>query len=208
MSAKGVGIAAYGGVFTPDKQLSYSKPVYLSPTGEPVVEQAFDQKMNAYNTARLSLYDPAEQTMFTVLFGGISQFAWDADNNCYVENARTGSKTQSSYLDGMQWSDQISIIRRSREQTSEIMEPAPLPAFVGAEGVFIPVETLPRASAGTEILDLTTLHGKRTLVGYIYGGIRAYPYRFPYNKTAQPYNSGTVPTKPNDLILKVYLQVP
>jgi len=206
ISPKGVGLAAYGGVFTPDTQLSYSKPVYLPPSGEPVVDSAFDQKMNAYNTARLLLYDPAEQTMFTVLFGGISQFAWDADNNCYVENARTGGKTQSSYLDGMEWSDQISVIRKGKQQTSEITQPTPLPGFVGTEGVFIPMETLSRASAGTEILDLMALRGKRTLVGYIYGGIRAYPYRFPYNKSSQPYNSGTVPTQPSDLILKVYLQ--
>jgi hypothetical protein len=32
------------------------------------------------------------------------------------------------------------------------------------------------------------------LVGYIYGGIHAFPYQFPYNKGAVPYNSGAVPT--------------
>jgi hypothetical protein len=207
MSPKGVGLAAYGGVFTPDTQLSYSKSVYLFPGGEPSVDSAFDQKMNAYNTARLSLYDSASQSMFTVLFGGISRYSWDSLASCFVENQRTGTKTQSNYMDGLQWSDQISIIQRVKETTSEFVEPDPLPGFIGTDAVFIPLPDLHRASPETDILDLPSLRGKRTLIGYLYGGIRAYPFRFPYDKTAQPHNSGTVPTKPSDLILSVYLTV-
>jgi hypothetical protein len=41
---------------------------------------------------------------------------------------------------------------------------------------------------------------------YIYGGIRAFPYQFPYNKTAAPYRAGTVPTRASELILKVYFE--
>ncbi|MGC2657451.1 MAG: hypothetical protein WA324_05710, partial [Bryobacteraceae bacterium] len=70
---------------------------------------------------------------------------------------------------------------------------------------FIPNPNLARAATGTDILDLDALESDAG-IGYIYGGIRAYPYRFPYNKTAQPYNSGGVPTKPSDMILKVYLR--
>jgi hypothetical protein len=106
-------------------------------------------------------------------------------------------------MDGLQWSDQISTVRRvmksGKETTDEAVQPVSLPGFVGTDALFIP-------ATGKEILDMDSLRGKRTFVGYIYGGIRAYPFQFPYNKTAPPYNSGTVPTKPSDLILKVYLE--
>jgi hypothetical protein len=206
ISPEGVGLAVYGGVFTPDTQLSYSKPVYLYPAKQPVVDSTFGQKMNAYNTAKLLLYDASRQTMFTVLLGGISRFVWDQAANCFVENPRTGSKTQNNYMDGLQWSDQISVIKRTDANTTESVQSASLPGFVGTEAVFIPAETVPRAEGDGDVLDLTQLRGKRTLVGYIFGGIRAYPFRFPYDKSAQPYNSGTVPTKPSDMVLKVYLE--
>jgi hypothetical protein len=211
LSPTGVGLAVYGGVFTPDTQLSYTKPVYLTAAGEPHIDASFDQKMNAYNCAKLLVYDPSAATMYTTFFGGISRYAWYAHAKVFMENARSGNKNQGNYLDGMQWSDQISTLRRvvaaEKAETSETVQDAPLGGFVGTDAVFIPIPQLARAAAGTDILDLTPLRGKRTLVGYIYGGIRASPFQFPYNKTAQQYNSGTVPTKPSDLILKVYLQV-
>ena len=52
------------------------------------------------------------------------------------------------------------------------------------------------------------LRGRKTFVGYIYGGIQASPYRFPYLKSSEPYNAGTVPTEPSGMILKVYVQAP
>jgi len=206
ISPKGAGLAVYGGVFTPDTQLSFSKPVYLFPPAQPFADVAFDQKMNAYNTAKLLLYDTSTQAMFTVLFGGISRFTWDQSTNGFVENPRTDSKTLNNYRDGLQWSDQISVISRTAANTIESVQSSSLPGYVGTEAVFIPAESVPRAEADGDVLDLTQLRGKRTLVGYIYGGIRAYPFRFPYDKSAQPYNSGTVPTKPSDMVLKVYLE--
>ncbi len=210
VAPEGVGLAAYGGVFTPDTQLSYSKPIYLLPNGQlPLVESTFDQKMNAYKCAKLLLYDRPTRTMYTTFFGGISRFAWDSVADKFIENIKVGDKTASNYLDGLQWSDQISTILRAatpdKKETSEFVQPGLVPGFVGTDAFFIPVDALTRASAGTDILDLGPLRGTRTLVGYIYGGIRAFPFRFPYTKTSLFYNAGTVPTKPNDLILKVYL---
>jgi hypothetical protein len=210
LSPQGLGLAAYGGVFTPDTQLNFSKPVYLFPASGPAVDGGFAQKMNAYSCPTLLLYDKAFATMYTTFFGGISRYSWEAGK--FVENARTGGKTEATYLDGMQWSDQISTVRRvmarGREETTEFVQRDPLPGWVGTGAVFIPLPEVLRAQSGTDILDLQALRGTNTLVGHIYGGIRAYPFRFPYNKTAAAYNAGTVPTQPSELILKVYLQVP
>jgi hypothetical protein len=205
-SATGLGFATYGGVFTPETQLAYSKPIYVAPGSRPHVESTFDQKMNAYSSAVLLMYSEAAKTMYTTFFGGISRFSWNPLEAAYQENPMVGGKTESKYLDGLQWSDQISTIQKSSTATIEIVQPQPLPAFLGTDAVFIPVADLPRAYRNTDILALDSIKEQKTFVGYIYGGIRAYPYQFPYTRTAPPYNSGGVPSKPSDMILKVYLE--
>jgi hypothetical protein len=151
------------------------------------------------------MYSEDAKTMYTTFFGGISRFSWDSVEGVYHENAMIGSKTDSKYLDGLQWSDQISTIQKSEAGTMEVVHPQPLPAFLGTDAVFIPLPDLPRAYRGTDILAFDSIKDARTFVGYIYGGIRAYPYEFPYLKTSPPHNSGAVPSKPSDMILKVYV---
>ena len=211
MSSKGVGFGAYGGVFTPETQLSYSKPIYLLPGHPPVVEQGFEQKMNTYNSAHLGMYSQKTDTMYTSFFGGISRYFWDAAAAAFTENPRVGNKASPNYLDGMQWSDQISTIRRTMtagaEETSEFVHAANLPAFIGTEAVFIPAPQMPAVHEASDILDLDSVHGEM-MIGYLYGGIRAFPYHFPYSRTSAPYSSGGVPSKPSELIVKVYLNVP
>ena len=65
-----------------------------------------------------------------------------------------------------------------------------------------------RAVSGGRLYDLRQFHGKRVLAGYLFGGIRAYPKQFPYTDEAPEYTSGNVPTKPSDVILKVYITAP
>ena len=207
LSPRGSGIAAYGGVFTPE-QLAWTKPVYLLSGGNPSVDLSFDQKMNGYACATMLLYDSANNAMYTTFFGGISRHYYDKAADGFVPHPKVGTRSDSVYLDGMQWSDQISTIRRTQNNTEEWVHSMPLPAFIGSDGVFVPTPDLPRAANSTDIIDIAELAGKRTLIGYLYGGIRASPYRFPYTRTAPAYNSGTVPTKASDLVLKVYLEVP
>jgi hypothetical protein len=210
LSPRGLGFAAYGGVFTPDTQLAYSKPVYLFAGSRPVIDSGFDQRMNAYACPVLLMYDGSLDTMYTTFFGGISRHAWDRSARTFVENPKRGSKSDAGYLDGLQWSDQISTIRKvmtdEENGTTEVVHAGLLPSFMGAGAVFIPAPALPRARTGTDILALESLDATRTFVGYLYGGIRAYPYRFPYRKTDPPYDSGAVSSKANDMILKVYVE--
>jgi hypothetical protein len=206
VSPTGVGFAIYGGVFTPETQLAYSRPIYLSSGSRPRVDSAFEQKMNAYSSAVLLMYSEVTKTMYTTFFGGISRFFWNPLEATYEQNPLVGGKTESKYLDGLQWSDQISTIAKSNTATTENVQPQPLPAFLGTDAVFIPASGLQRAYRNTEILALDSFKDQKIFLGYIYGGIRAFPYQFPYTKTAPPYNAGEVPTKPSDLILKVYME--
>src|SRR6185295_17155287 len=150
LSPAGLGFAAYGGVFTPETQLSYSKPVYVRPESRPSIDSAFDQKMNAYASAVLLMYNEAAKTMYTTFFGGISRFSWNPVENIYQENAIVGNKAESKYLDGLQWSDQVSTIQKDGTGTSEIVHSRPLPAFLGTDAVFIPVPELARAYPDTD----------------------------------------------------------
>jgi hypothetical protein len=208
--AGGDGLAVFGGVFTPDTQLSYSKPIYLLAGGKPMVERSFEQKMNAYVCSRLALYDKASNKMYTTLLGGISRYAWDDTTHEFRANPRVGTKTEPTYLDGLQWSDRIStlqtVIADGKMSTTEAIQPKALPVFVGTDAVFIPEQKLARAMPDTDIIDLNALPAGKTFVGYLYGGIQAFPFQFPYTRTAAPYNSGAVPSRPSELILKVYVQ--
>ena len=206
LSPAGLGFGVYGGVFTPDTQLSYSKPVYVSSASQPAIDGRFDQKMNAYTCAILLMYGDTARTMYTTFFGGIGRYTWDAGTREFVENRRTGSKSDAIYMDGLQWSDQISTIQNSEGESLETVQPHSLPGFIGSGSIFIPSSAVARARPGTDILALDALPmGGKVFVGYVYGGIRAYPYQFPYLKTSPPYNSGAVPSVTTDMILKVYV---
>ena len=202
-----LGAAAYGGVFTKE-QLAFSKPIYWSASKRPQV-QDFEQKMSAYSCARLLLFDRTSRTMHTTFFGGISRWAWNYKNARLELAPRVGAKTTAVYLDGMEWIDQISTLVRSPDDNYEVVHSANrMPAYVGTNAVFLPSTELQRIRPRVDVFDIEPLRGKRTLVGYIFGGIRAFPREFPYRDDSPLYNSGNVPTKANDLILAVYITVP
>jgi hypothetical protein len=211
----GIGLAAYGGVFTPKTQQQYTKPVYLFPGKAPVVDQEFEQKMNSYAAANLLLYDKQAGVMYTTIFGGISRYYWDPVTKQFCTFATEGDKFSVKYLDGMQWTDQVSTLVQKMNTASvaqgkpsdieEFVQPKALPGIMGSDGLFIPLRDAARLDPTTPVLDYTTMKGKRTLVGYIYGGIQAFPYQFPYTPGSRPYSAGTVPSKASEKILKVYV---
>src|SRR5579864_4286731 len=149
LSPKGLGLAVYGGVFTPETQLAYDKPIYLFENAKPLVDSNFQQKMNVYACPRLLIYDKVGETMYTTLFGGISRYSWNAAAGTFVEHSRAGSRVDAKYLDGLQWSDQISTIAKvvapGKEQTQEAVHTALLPGFVGSGAVFIPFPEIAHA---------------------------------------------------------------
>ncbi len=201
-----LGAALYGGVFTKD-QLNFSKPVYWDASARPHPD-SFEQKMSAYACATLKMFDPGSKTMYTTFFGGISRWTWDEQKGAFSEAPLVGDKTKPVYFDGMPWIDRISTLARRAQSSEEFVQPAKLGAFVGTNAAFIPVAGLKRIREDADVFDLATLPGKRTLIGYIYGGIRAFPKEFPYLDSSRSYSSGNIPTKPNDIILAVYVTVP
>jgi hypothetical protein len=206
---KTLGAGVYGGVFTKD-QLNFTHPIYFSPGGPPAVDTVFEQKMSAYACAKMSIFDPTAEKMYTTFFGGISRWTWNYQTSRFEQSPVQGDKTkESGYLDGMPWIDQISTLVRGTEGTTETVQPANrLPAYIGTNAAFLTAPGIAKFRPDTDILAMRQFRGKRILAGYIYGGIRAYPKQFPYTDEAPSYSSGNVPTKPSDLILKVYVSAP
>jgi hypothetical protein len=209
LPGNGLGAGVYGGVFTKD-QLNFTHPIYFSAKSAPAVDVSFEQKMSAYTCARMSMFDPAAERMYTTFFGGISRWTWNYRARQFEQAPLVGDKTkESGYLDGMPWIDHISTLVRGPQGTAEFVEAVHrLPAYVGANAAFLPAAGLAKVRPDADILDLRQFRGQRALAGYIYGGIRAFPKQFPYNDEAPAYSSGNVPTKPSNLILKVYVTAP
>jgi hypothetical protein len=171
-------------------------------------EDSFEQKMSAYTCAKFEMFDPDSKTMYTTFFGGISRWTWDEREKQFVAAPLVGDKTTTVYLDGMPWIDPISTLIRHGSETLEVVQDAELPGYVGTNGVFLPDPSLKRIREDADVYDVRPMRGRRSLIGYIYGGIRAFPKEFPYLEGSRSYSSGNVPTKPNDLILAVYITVP
>jgi hypothetical protein len=206
---KSLGAAAYGGVFTKD-QLSFTHPIFINAGSAPQIDDTFDQKMSAYTCAKLLLYDPESSGMYTTFFGGISRWRWNDAAGTFEQSPMMGDKTkQTDYLDGMPWINEISTLARHPGITFEFVQRNNrLPGYIGTNAAFLPAGGLKRVREDADIFDLRQFRGKRVFAGYLYGGIRAFPKQFPYTAEAQEYTSGNVPTKPSDMILKVYVTAP
>jgi hypothetical protein len=206
---KSLGAAAYGGVFTKD-QLNFTHPVWISAGSVPKVDDSFEQKMSAYSCATMLFYDPESSGMYTTFFGGISRWRWNDAQRQFVLAPVLGDKTKErDYLDGMPWINEISTLVRSHGKTVEfVQQDSRLPGYVGTNAAFLPAAGLKKIREDSDILDFRQFRGTRVFAGYIYGGIRAFPKQFPYTNESPEYTSGNVPTKPSDLILKVYVSAP
>jgi len=206
---KSLGAAAYGGVFTKE-QLSFTHPVFITAGAAPKPDETFEQKMSAYSCATMLFFDPDSSAMYTTFFGGISRWRWNDTARKFEQAPTLGDKTkQTDYLDGMPWINEISTLVRGSGKTFEVVQQdSRLPGYLGTNAAFMPVAGLKKIREDANIFDLRQFRGKRILAGYIYGGILASPKQFPYTDEAPEYTSGNVPTKPSDVILKVYVTAP
>jgi hypothetical protein len=99
----------------------------------------YEQKMSAYTCARVQMFDPESNTMYATFCGGISRWTWDAVKNSFTPAPLVGDKAKPVYFDGMPWIDQISTLARRGHESMEIVQPARLPGFIGANAAFLPV---------------------------------------------------------------------
>lgn len=150
-------LAFYGGVFQPDKDLPYRKPIYIS-TETIEVDQNYEQFMSQYTCPIVPIFDSATGTMYSVFFGGIS-----------LHHFKEGEGLVADSL--MPFIDEVSVLIRHADGTSEEILPGlEFGELLGTNAKFILSPDAPHFD--NKVLDFSELHD-RVLVGYIYGGIKA-----------------------------------
>jgi len=155
-----VGLSIYGGVFTYSGKHApastngtpFKHPIYTTYTSYRV--DSFAQFSNIYSAAFMSMYSGAANAMLTSFFGGLGDSVQNFSSANWTTNISTNMRSYAN----------------SGDVTTMIMNPNPLPGFIGAEGVFIPDTGVNFYNKDYKIIDYTKLTDGQT-VGRIYGGI-------------------------------------
>lgn len=173
------GAVVYGGVFKAGQVAGHTTPIDIlfasSVTGVRAQLSQFQQALSQYDCAQVTVFDAASQSSLTTLFGGISQYHYDAATASLVLD----QVDLAHGVDGLPFIDSIStIIHGPQGSYQQFIQPITLPALLGADAQFIPSAAL--ASAGqvyeNGVIKLSALTGT-TLVGHLYGGIESFvPY--------------------------------
>lgn len=152
------GLAAYSGVFQYDANLPWLSDVYMD--GSTYWEDTvLSHQFNNYTCPVLGLYDSTSEEMYTVLFGGISQFYFDADDSVLVEDLN------------VPFTADISCITRQPDgNATQQLLPIRFDELLGSNAVFIPSVDAPAYDNG--VLRLHHINGE-VFAGYIFGGINA-----------------------------------
>jgi hypothetical protein len=151
------GWSVYSGVFRKDFNLPYPWPINYDPTNGPQVDSSFTQKMNNYTCGLEPLYDSVRGTMYTILFGGESEYDYNPAN---------GQLTIDSLVPFV--ADISVLVHDTFGNWAQVPLQLQMPELQGSNMKFIPVTSVPAYS--NEVVKLRSLSG-RVLVGYLVGGI-------------------------------------
>ena len=153
-----LGLAAFGGVFKPDEDAAYLNPIYITENNIEI-DGAYDQKMSQYTCPVLPLFDETNQIQYYLFFGGISLHYLSEDGHTLIEDPL------------MPFIDEITaFVRYPGGSSEEFVLSEKFDELLGANAKFIPASAVP--AYGNGVVKYDELSG-RTLLGYIYGGIRA-----------------------------------
>jgi hypothetical protein len=201
-------LAAYGGVFKGGRMEGYLNPVFVLPGNNTVTLTVNNtvQSMSQYGTASIQLFDKKNALMYTTLFGGISQYYWNAATKSLKRDAVDIAKG----IDGLPFINSVSTLKMSTATDSgtqflhvgETFAPASMaPAcsgkaapYDGTDAAFV-MGSVPLATEGVIALNgITTA----STIGYIVGGIASTaPYPGPAScASATIYQVTLNPTKP------------
>jgi hypothetical protein len=153
------GFAAYSGVFRRDYNLPFLSPILFDEQGTPTVRLDFEQQFNHYTTAIVPIYDSVAQKMHTIFLAGTSL------------NYFNDTTQQVRYDSLVPFIDDITILSLWPDNSiHEHLMPVEMPSLIGTNAKFIFNKDVPHYD--NEVIKIRELTG-RTMVGYMYGGIRA-----------------------------------
>jgi len=119
------GFTMFSGVFN-SEDLPFLNTVDITGTGH-IVNNEFNQYLSQYHSAKLPIYDIANNTMHTVFFGGMSQYTMDNNGNLVQDDNVPFVKT-------------ISKVTRFSDGTMEESKLGiEMPSLLGSGSEFIPI---------------------------------------------------------------------
>ncbi len=150
------GFTAFSGVFQKGLNIPYFTTIDIKSSGATHVP-GFNQNLSQYHSAVVPLYDSVGNTMHNLFFGGMSMYKLDTVTSALITDSL------------VPFVSTISKVTRSAENTlAEYLLPIEMPALLGSNAHFIPLDSIAKYSNGVIKLNPIT---SRTLVGHIVGGI-------------------------------------
>ncbi|MEZ4956877.1 MAG: T9SS type A sorting domain-containing protein [Saprospiraceae bacterium] len=169
------GYTLFSGVFQINQDLPFLYPVDIK-EGSYAPVTSFNQYLSQYHSASVALFDPSENAMHNLFFGGMSQYYYNGDN--LVQD------------DMVPFVKTISRVSRAADGVlEEVRLAVEMPALLGAGAEFIPNENLEMAAP--EIIQLPSTISDSLFLGYIFGGIES-PQLNPFNFNNTGVTTATV----------------
>lgn len=178
------GFTAFTGVFQHLQDLPWLNTVDIRPDTF-IVRSGFQQLLNQYHSANMPVFDSTKNIMYTIFFGGIGQYYFNATGNLVNDVDVPFVKTISM------------TVRYPADSMAEYALGIEMPAFLGAGAEFIPVNE--NFFDEQNILKLDRLDTSKILVGYINGGIESTAANIFF------INDGTQ-SRASDRVFEVYLK--
>lgn len=149
------GYTISAGVFQIGADLPFLYPVDIKASGHTPITN-FNQYLNHYHNAKACLHDQAQNKMYNLFFGGISQYYYN-NGQLLQDNSVPFVKT-------------ISMLQRNSDGSlEEFLLPIEMPGLKGASAEFIPNQNLPHHPS--EIIKLNDITADEFIIGHIVGGI-------------------------------------
>ena len=153
------GFTMFSGVFQHTLDLPWLNTVDVTSSGY-TVNNNFNQYLSQYHSAKIPVFDTANNTMHTLFFGGMSQYTLDENNNLVQDDMVPFVKTISK------------VTRFSDGSMIESGLDIEMPTLLGSGAEFISLDDHSNYLEN-EIVDLNALQEGNTLIGYIFGGIES-----------------------------------
>jgi hypothetical protein len=151
------GLTAFSGVFQPSVDLPFLDCVNVDSNGYHT-DSSFQQYLNHYHCATIPIYSSLRNEMHSVFFGGIAQY--------YYKNGILTQDNNVPFVNTI-----ARVTRNEQGEMSEHVLPITMPGYFGASAEFVPNLNIPIYE--NEVIQLDSLVGDSTLLGYIYGGIHS-----------------------------------
>lgn len=152
------GFTMFSGVFDPN-DLPFLNSVDVTASGY-TVNNNFTQYLSQYHSAKVPIYDVANNAMHTLFFGGMSQYTLDNGGNLVQNDSVPFVKTISK------------VTRLSDGSMQEVKLNIEMPALLGSGAEFIPLNDTSLYMT-QEVLGINDVPMSKTLIGYIVGGIES-----------------------------------